>query len=326
MLDATSWSYGTSRASATQLVESGAIDALVVVGGDGMVHLGLDVVATTGVPLGIVATGTGNDVARHLALPSRDIEASVAVIDAALTGSGHTLQADAVHATRPDGTPVAGEHEWTMAVAGAGLDAAVNARANAMTWPHEEGRYVRAFLAEMVRMTPYGYRVTLEGVEDVPGTNPWQPPTAGGARPSPEDTGSLTWSGPAILLAVANTRVVGGGMDLAPTASVTDGLLEVLRLDPMSRFAVARLFPSIFAGSHLTHPAVKVVRARAVTIEAWDGRSNGVPSPSRTGSEAPVHLARRLRRPPLPYSDGEPLTDLPLRLEAVPGAVRLLVP
>ena len=60
-------SYSESRANATALLErDGGLDALVVVGGDGTVHLGLDVVATTGVPLGIVAVGTGNDIARHL--------------------------------------------------------------------------------------------------------------------------------------------------------------------------------------------------------------------------------------------------------------------
>ncbi|WP_454925661.1 diacylglycerol kinase family protein, partial [Actinomyces gerencseriae] len=51
-------------------------------------HLGLDVVATTGVPLGIAAVGTGNDIARHLRLPRRDVTASVAVTDAALRGEG----------------------------------------------------------------------------------------------------------------------------------------------------------------------------------------------------------------------------------------------
>ena len=55
-------SYDESRANATALLEhDGGVDALVVVGGDGTVHLGLDVVATTDVPLGIIAVGTGND-------------------------------------------------------------------------------------------------------------------------------------------------------------------------------------------------------------------------------------------------------------------------
>ncbi|MBE9928059.1 diacylglycerol kinase family lipid kinase, partial [Cellulosimicrobium cellulans] len=46
------------------------VDALVVVGGDGMVHLGVNATAGTGVPLGIVAVGTGNDFAHALDLPT----------------------------------------------------------------------------------------------------------------------------------------------------------------------------------------------------------------------------------------------------------------
>ncbi|WP_329957567.1 diacylglycerol/lipid kinase family protein [Nocardioides anomalus] len=47
-------------------------EALVVLGGDGMVHLGVQAVAGTGTPLGIVPAGTGNDVARYFDLPRKD--------------------------------------------------------------------------------------------------------------------------------------------------------------------------------------------------------------------------------------------------------------
>ena len=48
------------------------VAALVVCGGDGMVHLGAQAVAETGTHLGIVPAGTGNDVARYLDLPRKD--------------------------------------------------------------------------------------------------------------------------------------------------------------------------------------------------------------------------------------------------------------
>ena len=57
------------------------VDALVVVGGDGMVHLGVNVVAGTALPLGIVAGGTGNDIARSLGLPRHDVRASLQAIE-----------------------------------------------------------------------------------------------------------------------------------------------------------------------------------------------------------------------------------------------------
>ena len=249
-----------------------------------MVHLGVDIVATTGVPLGIVATGTGNDIARHFGLPSRDAAASTRLINQALSGEGAIKVTDAIYASRPDGTLLAPQRRWSLAVVSAGVDAAVNARANTLTWPAREGRYVRAFAAELAALAPYGYRVT---------------------------TDDGTWEGPALLLAVANTRYVGGGMDLAPQADPADGLLEVLRLDPVSRAHLIALFRRLSQGTHLTDPAVHVERSRSVIIEALD---------ERTGRD------RGLRPPPHPFADGEPLAELPLRLEAVPDAVQLLLP
>ena len=278
-------SYEQARSAGAALLGRG-IDALVVVGGDGMVHLGLDVLAGTEVPLGIVATGTGNDIARHFGIPSRDAQACAGIIDAALSGRtdrGRILAVDAIRATHPDGSPVAGEDRWSLAVVSAGLDAAVNARANLLSWPAGEGRYLRAVLSELTALAPYGYRVTT-------------------------DTG--TWEGPALLLAVANTRYLGGGMDLAPQADPCDGLLEVLRLDPVGRGRLMVLLRRLFDGAHLDSPHVHHQRSASVTIEALD---------ERTGRD------HGLRPPPYPYADGEPLAPLPLHLSAVPRAVRLIV-
>ena len=78
MLHVRGSSYEQARRAGRALLGDGPnqdVEALVVVGGDGMVHLGVDIVAMTDVPLGIVATGTGNDIARHFGLPSRDAAA-----------------------------------------------------------------------------------------------------------------------------------------------------------------------------------------------------------------------------------------------------------
>ncbi|SPT54015.1 Diacylglycerol kinase [Actinomyces bovis] len=281
VVEAYGTSYDESRRSATALMEDRVgLDALVVVGGDGTVHLGLDVVAQTPVPLGIVAVGTGNDLARHLGLPTRDPNAAATVITEALAGRGSSIRLDAIHTTRPDGSPVPDEHEWSLAVCSAGIDAAVNARANTLSWPAGEGRYVRAVMEELARLAPYGYRIT---------------------------TGSGTWEGPALLLAAANTRYFGGGMDLSPEASPTDGLLDVLRLEPVSRRHLLRLLKQLFKGDHLGDPAVHLERTQLLTIEAL---------PAEQG----------WRRPPQPMADGEAIADLPLCLEAVRDVVTVLLP
>lgn len=63
-------------------------DYLVVVGGDGMIALGTNAVGCSGKPLGIVATGSGNDFARGLELPVNRVETAVdGIVGAMMRGS-----------------------------------------------------------------------------------------------------------------------------------------------------------------------------------------------------------------------------------------------
>ena len=86
------------------------VDALVVVGGDGMVHLGVQAVADTGTALGIIPAGTGNDVARYFDLPRKD---PVAAADAVIRAT--TRQVDlagaAASTSRPSWRP--GSTRWS---------------------------------------------------------------------------------------------------------------------------------------------------------------------------------------------------------------------
>ena len=75
------------------------VESLVVLGGDGMVHLGVQAVAGTGTPLGIIPVGTGNDVARYFDLPRKD---PVAAADRVIAGATRQVDPDqAEAAVRP---------------------------------------------------------------------------------------------------------------------------------------------------------------------------------------------------------------------------------
>lgn len=230
-LSAASLALATDRARGALLE---GLDALVVVGGDGMAHLGVNVVAGTGVPLGIVAAGTGNDIARTLELPKGDVDASVAGIEHGLVAGPRHVDAVRV------GPPGTAAHEWFLGVLSCGFDAAINARANDMTWPKGSGRYVRALLAELPRFTPYGYRVTAD---------------------------DRVWESTGTLVAVANAPWIGGGLKIAPDAAVDDGLLDVVVAGPFSKAGVVTIFPGIYGGKHVAHPSVDVFRTTSVLIE-----------------------------------------------------------
>src|SRR3954454_19780665 len=87
---------GTDAADAQALARTAiddGVDALVALGGDGMVHLALNVVAGTSTPLGIVPAGTGNDLANHLGLPTKDPVAAAGVIADQLLAGGRPMDA-----------------------------------------------------------------------------------------------------------------------------------------------------------------------------------------------------------------------------------------
>jgi diacylglycerol kinase (ATP) len=133
---------------ARQCVADG-VEALVVCGGDGMVHLGANAVATTGVPLGIVPAGTGNDVARYFDIPRKD---PLAAVDRVIAGRTRTIDL------------ARSGSKYFVAVLSAGFDAIVNERANRMTWPKGQMRYNIATLAELRTFEPLPYSIELDGV------------------------------------------------------------------------------------------------------------------------------------------------------------------
>ena len=257
-LSAMDGAHALARGRAAILEKS--VDVVVVAGGDGMVHLGVNLVAGTEVPLGIIAAGTGNDNARELGLPVRDAVKAVERIT-----RGATRRIDAIRLVTAQG-----EARWFVGVLAAGFDAVVNERANGWRWPKGQMRYNLAILRELPVFRPIPYVIELDGVR--------------------EETRAM-------LVAVGNGPSYGGGMQVVPGASFDDGLLDVLVLGEVSVPEFLRVFPRVFKGEHVTHPAVSIRRATRVRLEA-----KGIVS----------------------YADGERFAPLPLDCEVVPGALTVL--
>ena len=219
---------------AGQEAVTGGAAALVAVGGDGTVHLGLQAAAGTGVPFGIVPAGTGNDFATELNVPANPVEAAKRLGDA--LAAERTRPVDLARMSGPDGY-----ERWFGAVLGAGFDAIVNERANAMRWPKGPRRYDIAIFAELIRLRPRHYRVVLDG-----------------------DAMEVD----AVLVAVGNTASYGGGMRMCPAATADDGVLDVVVAGPISRTTLLRLQPRVYKGTHVEHPMVTAYRASRVELVA----------------------------------------------------------
>ena len=157
-------------------------------------------------------------------------------------------------------------------VAGAGFDSEVNRIANQrLRWAGNRPRYVGAVLAELVVGRTAELRLSLDG----------------------QTTELRGW-----LVAVANGPSYGGGMRVAPGASLADGLLDVVVVGDASKLEFLRTFPKVFSGRHVGHPAVAVHRAARVELDA--------------------------DRPLAVYADGEPAGTLPATFEVRPAAITVL--
>ena len=226
---------GRDAAHARELVDeavAAGTDALVVVGGDGVIRLALQSLAHKNIPLGIIPAGTGNDHAREYGIPVGDPAAAVDVIAA-----GRVETADLGHIRSADGIST-----WFGTVAATGFDSLVSDRVNRMRWPHGRMRYNLAIVAELSQLRPIPFRLVLDGEREV--------------------VADLT------LAAFGITRSYGGGMQICPAADHCDGLLDITMVATDSRLKLIRLFPTVFKGTHVDLDEVSTARARTVTVEA----------------------------------------------------------
>ena len=124
------------------------VESLVVVGGDGMVHLAVQELAGSETALGIIPAGTGNDVARYLDIPRSDPQLAADVVIGSRTRRIDLARSGA---------------QYYVTVLASGFDSLVNERANAMRWPRGQMRYNLATLAELRVFEPLQYTLELDG-------------------------------------------------------------------------------------------------------------------------------------------------------------------
>ncbi|WP_264913543.1 diacylglycerol/lipid kinase family protein [Rhodoluna lacicola] len=261
VLDLTGSSMQDSEARARDAVADNLIDGLVVVGGDGMAHLGVNLCAEAQIPLGIVAAGTGNDAARALGLPIGDAVAGVRVI---INNLRQPRNVDLVRASSSIG------EFWYFGSLSVDFVALVNQRANIWKWPKGPSRYKWAMIAELASFKPINYKAVIDGEE-----KEFQ----------------------AMLCSVGNSPFFGGGMKIAPHSKIDDGKLDIFIVNKISRFELLKVFPRVYTGDHVTHPAVEFISATEVQL------SSNIKMPA--------------------YSDGEPVGFAPITAKIAPGALRV---
>ena len=216
------------------LDDSTNYSAALIFGGDGTVHRHLPQLHQNKIPTLVVPTGSGNDFAKGLGIRSVEIALQ----------AWQRFCADQKNVKETDlGVIRSGSQETLFCcVAGIGMDAEANARANRMPpWLKSRGGYVLAALQSLIAFKPAEMNITTEGRE---------------MRRS------------AFFIAVGNALSYGGGMKVTPHAMLDDGLLDVCLVSKMNKLKLLCWVPTIFFGQHLRLKEVEYFQAGQIRIGA----------------------------------------------------------
>ena len=271
---ATTGGRGDAARLARAAVASGC-SAVVAIGGDGTFFEVVNGVMPPGphdgagapIPVGLIQAGRGSDFGRSAGLPT-DVEAACTRLLAARTEAidlGHVVY------RAFNGQS---QSRYFANAAGLGFDAEVAQRAN--SGPRiMDGTvtYLGSLLATLGSYRNKRLNLHIDG--------------------------ETKWRDRANSVVIANGQFFGGGMKIAPEASLSGGNFSVVVLGNLGKLDLIRNVPKVYDGSHASHPKVSML----------------------TGKEVEVTSPDRL----LLQADGEVLGTAPAAFMVVPGALRLIV-
>lgn len=218
---------------AQQFTASNTFRALIVIGGDGTVQSILSELAGSQVLLGIIPAGSGNDFARSLGVPQNVKQALNYIL------SGSIKKIDIVRAGQ----------QHCITIAGIGLDGEVAQTVNKSKYKRwlnklnlERLSYVIGLIAVLIRYKPTSVCIKVDGKSY---------------------TYNKVW-----LIAAANLPYYGGGMKICPNAQFADGIMDICIVSGISRLKLLFIFPKVFQGSHINHPAVTMLQGESIYVSS----------------------------------------------------------
>ena len=243
-------------------------ERIFALGGDGTFQALLNAVAgNTNVSIGVLPAGGGNDLASALGLPLDPVRAAQMILT-----RGEAVPLDAARVCTADGP-----ERLYMGGGGVGLDAeAARFASGVYRKIRGRSRYLLSAIRALGKFHGISVRVSLEGSE----------------RTFLQAT--------ALVLGILNTPSYGGGLRLAPEASLEDGRLDLVLLENLSAFEIARMLPRLAMSGEIRTKRIQrlcVTRARIET-----------------------------ERPCAFHADGEIIGLTPVEIAVVPQAMRVWRP
>ena len=235
--------YTEGVGHAIELAKTAAVNGyryVVAVGGDGTVNEIANGILDSGVArdmaLGVISTGTGSDFIRSVGIPKHYVSAC-----SCLTSPRKLLIDVGVVEYRSKGKP---SRRFFVNAAGAGFDAAVVEATERL--PKHFGGTI-PYVAGLLR-TLFGYRnksVVLR-------------------------IGDRSEAARILSVVVSNGGYLGGGMHVAPEASLNDNLLDVMVIGDIGKFDLLKSLYMVYKGTQGQHPKVHMEKASKITVESQE--------------------------------------------------------
>jgi len=243
-------------------------ERIFALGGDGTFQALLNAVAgSKDVSIGVLPAGGGNDLAAALELPLDPVKAAGAILT-----RGEAIPLDAARVRTADGA-----ERLYMGGGGIGLDAEAARFANgAYRKMRGRSRYLLSAVRALWGFRGIGVRVSMEGA------------------------GQSFLQGTALVLGILNTPSYGGGLRIAPEASLSDGRLDLVLLETLGVLEIASMLPRLAVSGEIRTERIQrhcVTRARIET-----------------------------ERPCAFHADGEIIGMTPVEIMVVPEVIRVWRP
>ncbi len=193
--------------------------ALIIVGGDGLIHRMIPQMIHSTVPVGIMPAGSGNDFWRMAGHRHRD-QSLEKIINYCVAGAATT----SVDVIQLEFEQIADQSpKYAIGAISWGAEARINAAANALPRQLGSFRYILGLLLTVPKLK--GFHTTIQ-------------------------CGSYRFDGAALVASIANIRSLGGGIKLFPQADFSDGKLELSLVQGSRLMPVLPLVPKILVGAN----------------------------------------------------------------------------
>jgi diacylglycerol kinase (ATP) len=219
----------SGRALAKAAAKNGA-ELVIVAGGDGTIEAVASELVGSKTALGIIPSGTANNLARCLGVPL-DLDDACALL-----GAGSTRQIDVGHIIG-EKKP---ESKYFLETAGLGLTAIVIPAGQAV----RKGRLFKLpqALRKLFDYKPGAVEIVLDDGRSI--------------------------SAKSELVTVSNAPLMGRNFLLAPSAKMDDGLLDIAVFDGMGKTELLSHFVAIGDGKRADDPRIEFYQSRSVKIRS----------------------------------------------------------